>query len=356
MRHFFSKPLVAALLLALTAPIWAQNAPGNFTYSAAKLTYRSNGVRLDGAAGKPARVKSPQLEVTAGAIAFDLAANSVSEVRANENVALKVDIKPKSGNGETVHIESKSDNAILTTANRTLVLTGNLSGFYRLGSGPQTRLAGNKATFNYSGEALNALIESGAGSQVELNLPAESGKADAIGPVTLRADELRVDEKNGAAYFTGNARAFSTGGANKLDVTAPSFTIQRAADGTIGLLTTNGKTVTKLDLPPDAATSSGTSASASANSVGKPTHLEVISDKAVVNRATSTGVFDGNVSGFYTLQNGGAPGQKFNFKGERATVTYDAQAAQVGDGLSVVVIGAPGAPVDVEVPNFNLDF
>ena len=352
MRHSFSKPLVAALLLALTAPIWAQNAPGNFTYSAAKLTYRSNGVRLDGAAGKPARVKSPQLEVTAGAIAFDLAANSVSEVRANDNVALQVDIKPKGGGGETVHIESKSDNAVLTTANRTLVLTGNLSGFYRLGSGPQTRLAGNKAIFNYSGDNLNALIEGGAGSQVELNLPAETGKSDAIGPVTLRADELRVDEKNNAAYFSGNARAFSTGGANKLDVTAPSFTVQRAADGTIGLLTTNGKTVTKLDLPPDVATSSGTSA----NSVGKPTHLEVTSDKAVVNRATSTGVFEGNVNGFYTLQNGDAPGQKFNFKGERATVTYDAKAAQVGDGLSVVVTRAPDALVEVEVPSFNLNF
>ena len=353
MRHFSSKPLsskplVAALLLALTAPIWAQNAPGNFTYSAARLTYRNNGVRLDGAAGKPARVKSPQLDLSANAIAFDLAANSVSEVRANDNVALKVDIKPQSGNGEAVHVESKSDNAVLTTVNRTLVLTGNLSGFYRVGNGPQTRLAGNKATFNYSGDALNALVEGGAGSQVELNLPAESGKADAIGPVTLRADSLRVDEKNNAAYFSGNARAFSSGGANKLDVTAPSFTIQRAADGTIGLLTTNGKTVTKLDVPPDAS-----SAGADAKGVGKPTHLEVTSDTAVVNRATSTGVFDGNVTGFYTLQNGAAPGQKFNFKGERATVTYDAKAAQAGDGLSVVVTGAP---VDVEVPNFNLSF
>ena len=348
MRHL-SKPFVAAAsVLALCAPVWAQSAPGNFTYSAAKLTYRNNGVRLDGAPGKPARVKSPQLQVTANAIAFDLAANSVSQVRANDNVALKVDIKPSSGQGDAVHIESNSDNAVLTTASRTLVLTGNLSGFYRIGNGPQTKLSGSRATFNYSGDNLNALIESGANSQVELNLPAESGKTDAIGPVTLRADSLRVDEKNNAAYFSGNARAFSSGGANQLDVTAPSFTVQRAADGTIGLLTTNGKTVTKLDVPPDVAP-----IEAGANSVGKPTHLEVISDKAVVNRANSTGVFDGNVTGFYTLQNGSAPGQKFNFKGERATVTYDAKAAQSGDGLSVVVTGAP---VDIEVPSFNLNF
>ena len=348
MRHL-SKPLVAAaLLLALSTPLWAQTTPGKTTFTYSKLTYRNNTVHIEGEPGKPARVKSPGIEISANAIEIDRQADSFSEVRAVQNVILKADIAPKSGQGGVVHIESRSDNARLIKASRTLILTGNLSGFYRVGDGPQTMLSGNKATFNYSGDTLDALIESGANAQVELLLPAESGKADALGPVTLRADSLRIDQKNNAAYFIGNARAFSTGGANKIDVTAPSFTVQRAADGTIGLLTTNGKTVTKLDVPPDAS-----AAGADAKGVGKPTHLEVTSDKAIVNRATSTGVFDGNVVGFYTLQNGSAPGQKFNFNGERATITYDAQAAKTGDGLSVVVTGAP---VEVEVPNFNLSF
>ncbi len=348
MRHY-SKPLVAAaLLLALSTPLWAQTAPGKTTFSYSKLTYRNNTVRIEGEPGKPAVVKSPGIEISANAIGIDRKGDSFSEVRAVQNVILKADIESQKGQGDVVHIESNSDNATLTKADRTLVLTGNLSGFYRVGNGPQTMLSGNKATFNYSGENLNAVIEGGANSQVELLLPAESGKADALGPVTLRADSLRIDQKNNAAYFTGNARAFSTGGANKIDVTAPSFTVQRAADGTIGLLTTNGKTVTKLDVPPDVAvTDSG------AKGVGKPTHLEVTADKAVVNRATSTGVFDGHVVGFYTLQSGDAPGQKFNFNGDSATVTYDAQSAKTGDGLSVVVTGAP---VEVEVPNFNLKF
>ncbi len=348
MRHL-SKPLVAsALLLALSTPIWAQTVPGKTTLTYSKLEYRNNMVHIEGEPGKPARVKSPDIEVSANTIDIDRKGDSFSEIRAIKNVVLKADIKSEKAGGETVHIESKSDNATLIKASRTLILSGNLSGFYRVGSGPQTMLSGNKATFNYSGDTLDALIESGAGSQVELLLPAESGKADALGPVTLRADSLRIDQKNNAAYFVGNARAFSTGGANKIDVTAPSFTVQRAADGTIGLLTTKGKTVTKLDVPPDVA-----AAGADAKGVGKPTHLEVTADQATINRATSTGVFDGHVIGFYTLQSGNAPGQKFNFNGEIATVTYDAQAAKTGDGLSVVVTGAP---VEVEVPNFNLSF
>ena len=336
-----TKPLLVVLLLAaapVAAPVGAQTASGNFTYSAAKLSYRDGGVRLDGAAGKPARVKSPEIEVSANAIAFDAKGSTITEVRALDNVALKIDLKPKTGAGEAVHIESNSDAATLTTGTRTLVLTGNLSGFYRIGNGPQTMLSGSKATFNYAGDNLYALIESGAGSQVELLLPAETGKPDALGPVTLRADSLRIDQKNDAAYFTGNAHAFSRSGTGKLDVKAPSFIINRAADGTIGTLTTKGTTITKLDLPPEA---NGDST--------KPTHVEITADKATVNRATSTGVFDGNVKGFYRLQNAPNP---FNFQGDRATVSYDAQAAKTGDGLNVVVTGSP---VDVEVPAFNLN-
>ena len=144
------------------------------------------------------------------------ASNSISQLPKKRAAA-----RPFTSNRNLKSLGSRVDD-------RTLVLTGNLSGFYRVGSGPQTRLSGSKATFNYSSDNLNALIESGDNSQVELLLPAETGKPDALGPVTLRADSIRVDQKNGAAYFTGNARAFSTSGTNKLDVAAPSFTLNRA--------------------------------------------------------------------------------------------------------------------------------
>lgn len=343
MRHF-SKTLVFALSLALFPAVWAQapaskdtiTAPKNFSFDLTKKR-----ALLEGFPDNLARYKSPGfIDVAAEIIDVD---GEKKIVNARKSVSIKLNLQPKSGTGKTVHIESKSDVARLTTADRTLILTGNLSGFYRIGSGPQTLLSGSKATFNYNGDNLNALIESDANSQVELLLPAEIGKPDALGPITLRADSLRIDQKNGAAYLTGNARAFSTGGLNKIDVTATSFTVNRAADGTIGLLTTGGKTVTKLDVPPDAA----------AKGVGKPTHLEVTADKAIINRANSTGVFEGNVVGYYRLQSSTAPAQNFNFNGERATITYDAEAAKTGDGLSVVVTGKP---VAIEVPSFNLGF
>ena len=349
--------LAASTCALCAAPVWAGLAPGKFGFSAPKAATTPGGYRLDGNATEQAIIRLPQLEVTAGAIAFDgRTVQDFSEVRALGNVNLKITLQPQKSGGETVYIESNSDKATLTRADRKLVLEGNLSGFYRIGGDPPTKLSGSKATFDYGGDLLNALIESGDNAQVKVELPAETGKTDALGPVTLLADSLRLDQKNGALYFIGNARAFSTG-ENKLDVKAPSFTLQRAADGTIGTLTTNGKTFTKLDLPSDpnpSATPSGTpSATPSGTGVGKPTHLEVTSDKAIVNRANSSGVFDGNVVGFYRLQGGATPDEKYDFNGDRATVTYDAQAAKTGNGLSIVMTGGP---VNVEVPAINFKF
>ena len=133
----------------------------------------------------------------------------------------------------------------------------------------------------------------------------------------MRSDSLRIDEANNAAYFSGNARASSDSSDNKLDVAAPSFTLTRAGDGTIGTLVDEWKkTVTKLNVKPDP------SAPATSKAIS---YVEVSADKATVNRATSTGVFEGNVKGFYRLQN--SP-QKYDISGERVIVSYDAQAAK----------------------------
>lgn len=346
MRRFISSTLVFLALLPVL-PARAQLAPGATGFEApfGRTTENPLGYRLDGNAAKQALIRTPELEIKAGAIAFDgRTLESLTEVRALGNVNLQITPQSKGGPEQAIQIQSKSDEAKYTRATQTLVLQGNLSGFYRIGNGPQTMLSGNKATFKFSAQGVNALIESGDKSQVELLLPAEKGKADALGPVTVRADSLRLDQSNNAAYFTGNARAFSNGGTNKLDVSAPAFTLLRAADGTIGTLTTNGRTTAKMDVAPDVATPTATP---KANAL---TYVEITGDKAVVNRATSTGVFDGNVTGFYRLQDAPKP---FNIKGEQVTVKFDPLAAKTGDGLSVV---ATGTPVSVEVPAFTLGF
>ncbi len=337
MRTFFSLPALAVVTI-LAAPVWAQTAPGKSRFSADSVRTTPNGARADG----NVIIRQPEFDFDADSLAYDGAKlQEFSEIRARGNVKLRLAPRPKNSGDPGFQIQSKSDEATLTRTTRTLVLKGNLSGFYRVGNGPQTLLAGDKATFNFSPQGLNAVIEGAAGKQVELLLPGETGKPDALGPITVRADSLRVDEANNAAYFNGNARALSNSGANKLDVAAPSFTLTRAADGTIGTLVTNGKTVTKINVAP-AANAPATSQALS--------YVEVTADKATVNRATSTGVFEGNVKGFYRLQN--SP-EKFDFSGERVTVNYDAQAAKTGDGLSVNVTGTP---VDVEVPEFSLGF
>ena len=336
MRIFF-KPLAFAVVLALAAPVWAQTSSGKSKFSADNVRTTPTGARADG----NVIIRQPEFDFDADSLAYDGAKlQEFSEIRARGNVKLRLAPRPKNPGDLPFQIQSKSDEATLTRTTRTLVLKGNLSGFYRVGDGPQTLLSGDKATFNFAPQGLNAVIEGLPGKQVELLLPAETAKADAIGPVTVRADELRVDEANNAAYFTGNARALSDSGPNKLDVAAPSFTLTRAADGTIGTLVTNGKTVTKINVAPDPKATDKSKALS---------YVEVTADKATVNRATSTGVFEGHVVGFYRLQN--SP-DKFDFSGERVNVIYDAKAP-TGAGLSVNVTGSP---VNVEVPEFSLGF
>ena len=336
MRHF-SKPLAFAVVLALAAPVCAQFAPGKSGFTADDLVRTPTGGRA-----KNLVIRDPQFDFDAKSASFDgTDLRSFTELRARGDVNVRLAPRPKSGADKPFQIQSKSDEATLTLAARTLVLKGNISGFYRVGDGPQTLLSGDNATFNFATQGLNAVINGAAGKQVALTLPAEIGKSDALGPINIGADSLRIDEANNAVYFSGNARALSDSGPNKLDVAAPSFTLTRASDGTIGTLVTNGKTVTKINVAPDP------NAPATSKALS---YVEVTADKATVNRATSTGVFEGNVKGFYRLQN--SP-EKFDFSGEIVNVSYDAAAAKTGDGLTVNV---SGTPVKVQVPEFNLGF
>lgn len=330
------------LLLLLLAPAsFAQGRSplaGSFKYSAPKITGRAGSIRLEGTPDKPARISSPQLSVVAPVIAFDLANNTVSQVRATGGVSLKVN-RSQTPNGPKTYVESRSQSAVLTAgATRTLELEGDLSGFYQIGTGPKSTLSGQRASLRFADKEFSANIDN-----PDISLPAETKKgADALGELRVTANRGDITGGGAKTTFAGNARAVASG-ANPFDLSAPKFIVSRASDGTLSTLETQGKTLVKYDLPPDP------KADPKPSTLGKPTHVEVSADGAVFDRATSQATFSGNVRGFYRLQSAGGS-RDFPFSGERAVISFDPKAASTQAGLNVEVTGAP---VTIDAPAFE---
>lgn len=348
-----SSRFAVALLLVGALPAVAQTkapvkAPGGLTFSGVNSIYRSNGVRLEGTPAQPAHVTSPEMDVTAQVIALDVASGAVSQVRAQNSVNLKLNLPARNG-AAPARVEVRCANATLTPRPFKLVLKGKLNGFYQLGNGAQTTLTGDVATFTEVNKNIVADVTGG----ITLNVPAETlGRPDALGDLTITAQRGRINQADGTATFSGNARAISKG-ANSFDVAASEFVLTRAADGTISTLRTSGRTLVKLDLPPDAAPQASTPG---ATSVGRPTHVEVAADGAVIDRATSTATFDGNVKGFYSLSSAATPSAPYNFAGSRAVIRYVVPATGATDNLAGLSVQVTGAPVSIEAPAFNLGF
>jgi len=312
---------------------------GSFKYSAPKIIGRAGGIRLEGTAENPARISSPQLSVVAPVIAFDLADNAVSQVRATGGVSLKVN-RTETAGGPKTYVESRSQSAVLTAgATRTLQLDGNLSGFYQIGDAPKSTLSGESATLRFDKAAFSADVQN-----PDISVPAETlTRPDALGELRVTAKRGQITNGGSQATFSGNAHAVASGGANPFDLSAPTFVVSRASDGTLSTLETRGKTLVKYDLPPDPNTPSAPTG------VGKPTHVEVSADGAIFDRSTSQATFSGNVRGFYRLQS--ASGQRdFPFSGERAVISFDPKAASTQAGLNVEVTGRP---VTIDAPGFE---
>ena len=339
----------APLLLALLAcaPVVAQTQPktarsgstGQFTYSAPRFFGHANQLRFEGTAADPARINSAQLSVVAPLIVFDLANNTVSRVRAQGGVSLKVN-RPATANAPKAYVESRSQSAVLTWGtSRTLRLIGNVSGFYQIGDAPRATLSGENASLDFAGNDFSADLQNPL-----IVIPPEAlNRADSLGELRISAQRGQISQGSGTATFSGNARATTSGGANPFDLSAPSFIVSRASNGTLSTLSTRGKTVVKYDLPPDpAATQPGT------GGVGKPTHVEVSSDGAVFDRASSKATFSGNVRGFYRLQSASGS-HDFPFSGERAVISFDPKAASAQSGLNVEVTGG----VSIDAPAFE---
>lgn len=370
-------PKAPAPTKTTAAPAAQPNA--GFTYTAEKVNYKADGIRLVGSAARPAHIQSPELDVTALIIDFDLKGNGIQEVRANGGVNLKLNLTSKAG-GPPAHIESKSSNAKLIPADRKLILQGGIDGFYQLPDGPKNAIKGENATLSYVNKVPDLLVEGGKGGVMVVLPPESPDKPDAFGAITVTADKATFDGATGLGRFIGNAHAYSLDGPRKLDVTAPEFQITRGADGTLSQLRGIGKTFVKVDLPPqpeapaktepvadtapkpaekpapakpDAAKPDAAKPEApKTSSLGSPTHIEAIADGAVMDRASSTLVFDGNVKGFYRMKPAEGPAQDYNFTGSKATFHFDpaAKGNQAG-GLSVDVIGEP---VSIQVPALNL--
>jgi lipopolysaccharide export system protein LptA len=332
-------------------------------FGAARQKITQNGVRLEG----NAFIKRPELEVKASTIALDYNTKSIQEVRARGNVYFKVNLPPRGG-GAPALIEARAAEADLDPATRTLVLRGNVSGFYQIAGGGRNSLSGQKVTLTYIGQQLTASSE----GSVRVVLPAEtinqgqSGSTTALGSVVITAAKADVNGQNGSITFSGNARALSTDGPNKFDFSAPSFILTRGPGGTIDVLKSNGRTRIGLDLPPDpqsraanvtaTATTPGNTQSSS-GSIGKPTRVEAEANAVTVTRASNTLVLEGDVKGFYRLQPAGQSAGDYPFAGDRVVVRYDAEAANTASptgGFQLDVSGLPGAPSVVSVPSFDV--
>jgi lipopolysaccharide export system protein LptA len=344
-------------------PATAQNraaapatAPAQF--GALRQIIRANGIRLEG----NAFVRRPELQVNADAIALDYSATAktIGEVRARGKVFFRVNLPPRGG-GAPAQIEARCNAADLNPNTRTLVLTGNVNGFYQVQGGPRNLLTGDKVTLTYVG---NQLTASSVG-KVRVVLPAEnfsagsSGTAStAIGAVTITANRADVNGATGVVTFSGAARAVSTEGPKKFDVSAPTFTLARGQSGTIDTLkTVGGRARVRIDLPPDPVRADGATAERDNGSgVGRPTQVEAESDSVTVTRANNTVVFEGKVNGTYRLQPAGQQATDYPFTGDRAIIRYvtDAQAnANTPAGFQAEILGAPSS---IGAPDFNLGF
>jgi lipopolysaccharide export system protein LptA len=369
-RFFFAAApstfLLAALVVASpstfaapaqpTVPLAPKSAAGagSFQYKADRISLTPNGVRLEG----NAQIASPQLEVRAAAIAFDFKQNQITQVRADSKVNIKVNFVPKGG-GEPTRVEATSNSATLDPATRTLILKGNVDGFYQEPGGARTTFAGTQATLVQKAGFTDAEIV----GPVKITVPPEatSGEkgAAALGTVIITSRDAKLDQKAGVFRLVGNAHAVSIDGPNKFDVSAPEMVLARGKDNTINTLNTIGRTSLKIDLPPDAATPDATAGTVNGNKIGKPTRVEVESDKATVDRATNTLTFEGNVTGFYYLSPAAGEPQKYDFSGTKAVISYIPDKAATKEnpaGLKADITGTPNRPVEVSTPSLNLDF
>ena len=377
------------LALALVvSPVAAQERQANETQlTALKITYTTNGAILQGSAAKPARIKSPELDVTAVRIQFERSGESLRQVTAHTNVNIKLDLPSKAGSPS--HIEANSNTATLEVANRTLVLKGNVDGWYQVGDGGRNTLRGETVKLTFAEGDITAAIEGGARG-VRIALPAQttgSGSPSALGSVVITAQKAFIEQRKGIARFEGNAYAVSNDAPTKFNLRARDFIIKRdPKTGALDNMKTVGRTHINLDLPaeapgpkkPPATAVAGTAAVSNtaatgtnanpptgakpdkftAPSLGRPTHLEVDADVVTVTRPNNLlmAVLEGNVTGSYRLATESGPSPDYRFDGGRVEITELVDKADPKkSNFALDFSGAQDEQVTIKAPGFNLN-
>ncbi|HVF09673.1 MAG TPA: hypothetical protein VNA16_02665 [Abditibacteriaceae bacterium] len=357
--RFIVRACTLLAVLHLAPPLGAQTSNSRFTYEAEKQVARPNGVRLEG----KAHIHSPEIDVRAHTIVVDVAGNQITQVRAQGKVGFKLNLKPKKEGGATARIEATCDSATLDPEPRTLLLSGNVNGWYNIAGGARNTLSGDAVTLKYVGQDLVADVKGGTRG-VSILIPAEKDNPAAIGAVTVTAQHATYNGSTGIATFTGKARAVSTDGPNKFDVAASEFVLTRSAAGVIDTLQTTGRTQIKFDLPPEtpaAKATDGTAAKAADGTavtpeIGRPTRVEAAADSVTVRRTTNTMDLQGNVKGFYELAAPGAPATKYDFAGDRVAIKYVTEEEAKTNPPQGLQVEMSGVPANFTAPPIDLNF
>ncbi|MDQ3812848.1 MAG: hypothetical protein M3347_02725 [Armatimonadota bacterium] len=379
-----------AALLLLVIPVVAQpRKPGETRITASKIIYTQKGAILLGSATKPAHIETDELDVRAQRIEFERAGEQVQRVTAQGNVNFKLNLPSKTKGNPPSRIEARSNSGTLEPTKRTLVLTGDVDGWYQMGESGRNTLSGKQVTLTF-GQEITAKIEGGA-EGVEVVLPAQSVDArsqSSIGSIKITALNAFVDQSKGTARFEGNARAVSTDGAIKFDVAAKDFIATRdPKTGSLNNLNTVGRTATKIDLPPQSkeeptkspntapktnpAAPGGAKAAAKndkANKflnqpLGRPTHLEIYADVVTVSRPNNLikVEFKGNVTGSYRMEAEGKTSPDYPLSSiEHVVITETVASKDPKKSDFDVVVEAdpddPNAQVELTGPGLNFKF
>jgi hypothetical protein len=358
---------LSAVVLGCNSLAYAQNvtpsagaAVGGFKVMAEHSRATNKGVVLEG----NARIISPQIDVAAAEIAFDSdSPRRITQVRAKTNVRLKATLPARAG-GVPATVDVTCNEAIVDPIAKTLLLTGNVKGFYQEQGGPRRSITGDRAQLRYVNKNISADI---AGGTQPVTLVVASGGTGAfadLGTITVTAQRANLDEGSGKATLTGGARAVSTGNGQQFDVLAEAFVVESDNTGKLSTLSTIGRTTAKFDLPDNPKSAAGATAR-TAGDIGTPTHIEAMADQAIVRLANSSVTLQGNVSGFYDLRRPSTPATatspgtdssitRQNFSGADSAVlrVVDPAAANAANPAGFQ-FDVRGKPVTIELPAFD---
>lgn len=392
-------------MLVMLNPASAQkeSTQNGFRVTAPRQIIRSNGVRLEGNAIEPARIQSSQIDVSAHIIEYF--GKQITQIRAQRDVKFKLNLPGPQGILVDIGAAEANFDLVVREGYRTLVLKGGVNGFYET-DGVRTVLRGQSATIRFDAKTARNLIADIEGVHLEIPVPtpapdkavdkvtpAKNGKDASPDPLDLgnlivdaRRSSIVQKGRDATIRFTGNARIFSNGGADKVDMRAPEIvailtTIEQARPNqkpamrrVLQSIETVGRAQFVFDpkpsppKPPDTAAKEK-SQDKKRQDVGRLDSMQVATDKASVNwMGKRQFVFEGNVQGLYRMsaeapvdaaastKPADAEPIDYKFSGDRAVATFVEAKDATEDKPEGWNLDVTGRPVSTDVPGLDLGF